>query len=108
MVRNDIALEAILEHQGKFGADAGITVGLFGVGMEAATTTNLNADVLAFAHSKVGLFGGVSLEGAVLARRNDLNEAFYGQGATPREIVQGHRFFNPQADPLREALGGKQ
>ena len=71
-------MRAFLEHQAKLGADAGLTVGVFGGGLEASTTTNLGADVLAFAHSVVGAFGGVAPEGAVLVRRKDLNEAYYG------------------------------
>ena len=104
VVRNGKALRAILDRQGKLGADAGITIGLFGLGVEASTTTNLGADVLAFANSKLGAFVGASLEGAVLARRRDLNEAFYGAGATPRAIVLENKYSNGKADPLRAVL----
>lgn len=107
VIRSEKALQAIIEHQGKLGADAGVSVGMFGIGAEAATTTNLNADVLAFANAKLGLFGGVSLEGSVLTRRKDLNEAYYGPGASPRSIVEERRHANPKADPLREALDKK-
>lgn len=106
VIRSDKALESILEHQAKLGADAGITIGVFGSGIEAATTTNMNADVLAFAHSKLGLFGGISLEGSVLSRRLDFNEAYYAKGATPKSIVIERQHKNPNADILRTALGG--
>lgn len=105
VLRSEKALQAVLEHQGKFGADTGVTVGFMGLGLEASTTANLGADVLAFAHSKLGLYGGVSLEGAALVRRKDFNEAFYGPGATPRAIVLEGKFANPLADGLRAALG---
>ena len=62
--------------------------------------------MLAFANSKIGLFGGAALEGAVLARRVDLNEAYYGRGATPRGILYQGQAQNPQAEPLRAALSG--
>jgi lipid-binding SYLF domain-containing protein len=104
VIRSDKAIRAILDHQGKLGADVGITVGLIGVGMEASTTANLGTDVLAFANSKLGVFGGASLEGAVLARRKDLNEAFYGAGATPNAIVLENKHSNGKADPLRAVL----
>ena len=106
ILRTDKAVRAFLEHQAKLGADAGLTVGVFGGGLEASTTTNLGADVLAFAHSVVGAFGGVALEGAVLVRRKDLNEAYYGAGATPRAIIIDRSLENPAADGLRAALGG--
>lgn len=105
VIRSEQALRAILKDQGKLGADAGVTVGFAGAGIEASTTSNMGADVVAFANSRLGVFGGASLEGAVLARRRDLNEAFYGKGATPRGIVLARKFSNPKAEPLRAALG---
>lgn len=104
IIRNEKALQAILKNQGKFGADGGITVGVFGAGMEASTTTAVGADVLAFARSRVGLYGGISLEGAALVRRKDVNEAAYGTGATPQAIVIENRFPYPPADRLRQVL----
>ncbi|NQV84159.1 MAG: lipid-binding SYLF domain-containing protein [Rhodospirillales bacterium] len=104
IIRNDGALQSILKDQGKFGADLGITAGIYGTGMEASTTTNLRLDVLAFTNSKVGAFAGASLEGAVLARRRDLNEALYGQGATPEAIINQGRFKTTKAERLRSVL----
>jgi lipid-binding SYLF domain-containing protein len=106
VIRSEKALQSVLKHQAKFGADAGITVGVFGAGMEAATTTNVGPDVLVFARSRLGLFAGVSLEGAGLVRRADLNEAAYGAGATPQAIVLEGRYAYPAADRLRATLGG--
>ncbi len=79
---------------------------VIGTGMEASTTTNFGADILAFTNAKVGAFVGASLEGAVLARRRDMNEAFYGRGATPEAIVLQGRHRNAKADPLRSVLAG--
>ncbi len=104
VLRSDKALNAVLEDQAKLGADAGITVGVVGMGVEASTTTALGPDVLAFANSILGLYGGVSLEGAVLVRRADLNEAFYAPGAEPRAIVFENKYTHPKAEPLRTAL----
>jgi SH3 domain-containing YSC84-like protein 1 len=106
VLRSDEAVAAILEHQGKLGADTGLTLGTLGKGAEVSTTANIGFDVLAFANSKIGLFGGAALEGAVLARRVDLNEAYYGRGATPRGILYQGQAQNPQAEPLRAALSG--
>ncbi len=106
VLRSDNAVQAVLDHQGKLGADAGITIGTIGQGAEISTTTNIGVDILAFANSKIGLFGGAALEGAVLARRVDLNEAYYGRGATPRAILYQGQYQNPQADGLRAALTG--
>lgn len=104
ILRSNKAVDAVIKHQGKLGADAGVTIGLIGAGAEISTTSNIGVDVLAFSNSKIGLFGGAALEGAVLARRNDLNDAYYNAATTPREILYGGRFDNPQSDALRAAL----
>ncbi len=106
IIRSEGALQSILKHQGKLGADTGATVGGRGVGMEASVTTNLGADIVAFANSNVGAYLGATLEGAVLAKRRDLNEAFYGEGATPDTILAGG-LKNPKADQLRQVLARK-
>lgn len=100
---NDGAVQAILDHEFKFGADASVALGPYGKGVEASTTANLSADVYAFSRS-VGLFGGGGFEGAKLISRKKLNEEYYGAAATPRAVVIERRFFNPQADKLRAAL----
>lgn len=103
IVRSPAALKSLLEHQGQVGADVGVAVGTIGGGVEGATTTNLGADIVVVSLSK-GLFGGLSVKGGVLARRNDLNEVFYGAGATPEAILMERRFANRKADALRGAL----
>ena len=103
VLRNDGAVRSVVKHQGKLGADLEVTVGTAGAGVGAATTANVGADVIAFSHG-TGLFGGGSVDGSVLARRTDLNEAYYGAGATPESIVLENRHANPQADSLRQAL----
>jgi len=103
VIRSQKAVQAIVKHQGKLGADIEVTVATIGAGMEGATTTNVGADVVAFSYS-AGLYAGGSIEGSVLARRNDYNEAFYGPGATPESILFGQVAANPKADNLRQAL----
>jgi lipid-binding SYLF domain-containing protein len=104
VLRNQKAVNAVLRHQGKFGADMGVTVGVIGAGVEAATTSALGADIVAIAVGLVGIYGGVSLEGAALVRRSDLNEAYYAPGAEPHAIVIERRFTNPGTDTLAEVL----
>lgn len=100
---NDGAVQALLSNEFKLGVDASAAVGPFGLGVEASTTTNLDADIFAFART-VGLFGGGSLEGAKLFSRDSWNEAYYGASASPRAVVIERAFFNPQAEKLRNAV----
>lgn len=104
VIRNQGALDAILKDQAKIGADAGVTAGVYGIGAEASTTTNLGVDVLAFANAKIGGYVGASVEGAVIARRQDINEAVYGRGKTPRDIVTDPNIRLARADRLSALL----
>lgn len=102
-VMTEKGLAALMNNAVKFGADLGITLFAIGGGFEASTTTNLNADVIAFSRS-VGIFGGGSLEGAVLKPRATWNAAYYGGAVTPEVILLGGA-ENTKADALRAALG---
>ena len=103
LIFSDDAVRSLIEHQGKLGADLGLTVGTLGAGVEASTTTNVGADILAVSKS-IGVFAGASLEGAVLVKRNDLNHAFYGQEVSPTDIVLDGRVSHPATDTLRALL----
>lgn len=105
VIRSQRALDAIILHQGKIGADLDITVGTGGAGVDVGTTANAGKDIMTFS-TAAGLYGGLSLEGAALIRRADLNNAYYGAEATPREIVIQNKHTNPHADALRHALDG--
>jgi len=103
LVFSQDAVAAIIESQGKLGADLGLIVGTVGAGVEASTTANVGADVLVFTQG-IGLFAGGSLEATALIKRNDLNQAFYGQAVGPADIVLHGTAQNPAADRLRATL----
>jgi len=103
VIRSPEALDAVLKHQGKLGAELGITVGTVGSGVEAATTANMGVDIMVYSRS-VGLFGGGALEGAALVRRNDYNTVYYGEGVTPEAIIMGDMHSNAGAEGLRGSL----
>lgn len=102
-IMNDAAVDAVLDNQMKLGGDVSLAAGPLGKGLEAGTTTNFDSDVYSFAKTE-GLFGGVSLEGAGILKRDSWNEGYYGAGATPYGILIEGRFTNPNAQILRDAL----
>lgn len=104
IIRSQRAVEAIIKHQIKFSADVGIAVGQIGSGLQGSTTSNLAVDIVAYSASQ-GLYGGVSLEGSAIIKRNDLNSEYYGGEIKPEAILTQHAHKNSQADPLRNALG---
>jgi lipid-binding SYLF domain-containing protein len=102
-IMTDKALSALMASSVKFGADLSLAVLVVGAGMEASTTANLGADVYAFSRT-MGLFGGGSLEGAMVKPRGTWNSVYYGVGTTPEAIVVEGSARNAAADPLRDAL----
>jgi len=95
-------VSALLSTSAKLGGDAGVAVGPVGVGASAATA-NLSADILSFSRAK-GLYGGLSLDGAVVAVRGGLNDAYYGKKVGPTDIFIRHEVTNPQAARLIEEI----
>lgn len=85
LAMTDRGIYALLESSVKLGADVGVAAGPVGIGA-AAATANLSADIVTFARSK-GLYGGISVDGAIVKTRNDWNSAFYGTSVTPSEIL---------------------
>ena len=102
LAMTDRGVSALLANSLKLGADVGIAAGPIGAGVSAASA-NLSADILSFARSK-GLYGGVSLDGAVVAIRHVLNEAYYGKKVDAADLLVRHDMTNPHAVGLIEAV----
>ena len=100
LAMTDRGVTALLGNSIKLGGDIGVAAGPVGLGA-AASTANLSADILSFSRSK-GLYGGISLDGAVVAVRSALNEAYYGKKVSPTDILVRHTVTNPQAGRLIE------
>ncbi len=96
-------IEAVIQHKFTLGAEASVSVGPIGGGIEAATTANLRADIYGFARSK-GLFGGIALEGAVIESRDKWNQRYYGKPVTPKEIVIDRSISHQGGNALAAAL----
>lgn len=103
MILTPKGLEAVLDSQFKFGANASIAVLAWGAEIQGSTTAAVGADIVAFAMSR-GLFGGVALEGSLMSTRTEWNQGYYGQPFGARQIVVQMQGVNPGADPLRQEL----
>jgi lipid-binding SYLF domain-containing protein len=72
------AIDSLLSSSFKLGGDASIALGPIGGGAKAnADIPSVTADFISFAKSK-GLYAGLNLEGAVIAVRESLNDAYHG------------------------------
>jgi lipid-binding SYLF domain-containing protein len=109
LAMTDRGVTTLLQNSVKLGADVGIAAGPYGAGAQAATA-NISADILSFSRSK-GLYGGVSLDGAIVDVRDSLNKAYYGKPVTPTDILVKKNVSNAHADKLRASVarisGGK-
>ena len=102
LAMTDRGVNALLESSIKLGADVGVAAGPVGMGA-AASTENLSVDIISFARSK-GLFGGISVDGAVVKTRSDLNNAYYGAIVTPVDIFRKRIAGNPHSAGLLAAV----
>ncbi len=103
LVMTDGGMDKVMSDKVTLGADASVAAGTVGGGVEAATTLNVEADIYSFSLAK-GLFGGISLEGAVLVPDEEAAEAYYGKAVSSRAIVIDREVSNPGADGIRAAL----
>lgn len=103
LVMSQRGVESLLSSTFKLGGDVSVAVGPVGAGIEGSTAMNLSADLLTFARAK-GLFGGISLEGAVIATRDEWNQDYYGKEVRPTDILVKRTVKNPQAAGLKASL----
>lgn len=103
MVMTDRGLNALLNSQFTFGADASLAFATFGAGIQGGTTAAAGADFVAVARNR-GLFAGMSLQGSLLSYLPDYARAYYGRDVAARQIVLAMEAHNPGSDPLRAML----
>ncbi len=95
-------LTSLLSTTMKWGAEASGAIGPVGMGA-AAASAGLSADLVIYSRGK-GLYGGFSLDGAVIDLRQSLIVGYYGRSATPLDILIRGEVKNPQAQPLADLL----
>lgn len=77
------------------GADASVATGPVGRQGSAATDIGFNAEIYSYARTR-GLFGGIALDGSVMAIDRSANADFYGKsGVTATEILAGQAPLPP-------------
>ncbi|MDP9064673.1 MAG: lipid-binding SYLF domain-containing protein, partial [Pseudomonadota bacterium] len=82
-------IEGIAGGKLTLGADASVATGPVGRQGSAATDVGFNAEIYSYARTR-GLFGGVALDGSVIAIDRSANASFYGKnGVTASEILSG-------------------
>jgi SH3 domain-containing YSC84-like protein 1 len=99
LVMTEKGLNSLLANSVKLGGDASIAAGPVGAG----ANSTVMADFIAFSRSK-GLYGGLNLEGSVIAVANDWNHDYYGSDVLPPDILVRANTHNAQSDRLASEL----
>jgi SH3 domain-containing YSC84-like protein 1 len=95
LVMTDKALNSLLSDSVKLGPDASIAAGPVGAGAKADVIT----DMVSFSRSK-GIYGGLNLDGTVVATSKDWNQAFYGKPVDAPDILVRANAHSKGADKL--------
>ena len=103
VIMTERGLNAVIERKVKLGADANVAIGELGSSVGASYGVGLDADMYVYAKS-AGLFGGMAIEGSVIAPRGEWNDRFYGQRTSPKGILLERTFYRPEAQGLAQAL----
>ena len=97
-------IESLLKNTIKLGTDVSAAIGPRGGGIEGVTAMSIGMDFVTYARTK-GIYAGVSIEGASIATRDDLNKAYYGFAVTPSDIVLLRNVkSHPQSQVLHQAV----
>jgi lipid-binding SYLF domain-containing protein len=104
MIQTVKGIESLLSGTIKIGTDASAVIGPKGSGIEGATSVNTGNDFVAYARTK-GAFVGLSVEGASIRTRDDLNKSYYGSAVRPSDIVLVRNVkSHPQSQMLHQAV----
>jgi lipid-binding SYLF domain-containing protein len=96
LVMSEKGLNSLLAPSVKLGGDASVAAGPVGAGAKSDVVT----DFITFSRSK-GLYGGLNLDGTVLAISNEWNEAYYNKkGILPPDILVRSSVHNKGAAKL--------
>jgi lipid-binding SYLF domain-containing protein len=97
--RTQKGVDRLLTSTAKLGGDTSISVGPKGMGAKS----DVVVDMFSFSRS-AGAYAGLSLEGSVVKTREKWNKSYYGQPATPADILIKNAVKNPGTAGLRDAL----
>ena len=95
LVMTEKALNSLLSDSVKLGPDASIAAGPVGAGAKADVVT----DLVSYSRSK-GVYGGINLDGTVVAVSKDWNQGFYQKPVSAPDILVRMTARNKGADKL--------
>ncbi|MFB3812560.1 MAG: lipid-binding SYLF domain-containing protein [Terriglobales bacterium] len=103
LVMNDRGMRALLSSKFELGANASVAAGPVGRHAEGATDWKMRAQILTYSRSR-GVFGGLTLKGAVVKQDKDDTRIFYGRMVPYRTLLTGGVPAPGDAEPFVSAL----
>jgi lipid-binding SYLF domain-containing protein len=103
IVLNTPAAVDAFSQKGNFTLGGNLSITAGPIGRDAEAKIGLQSIMYSYSRSQ-GLFGGLSVEGTVIATRNDDNATYYGKPVTPKEILSGKVAAPAGANKLRQVL----
>lgn len=103
LVMNDQGFQHLLSSKFELTGEGSVAAGPVGRHASAGTDWKMNTEMLTYSRSK-GVFGGLTLEGAVVEQDNDSTHAIYGKNMTFRNILSGKVPTPTSADAFVKAV----
>jgi SH3 domain-containing YSC84-like protein 1 len=88
LIMNDEGMKDLLSAKFKLGGSGSVAVGPVGREASASTDWKFKSEVLVYSRTR-GIFGGLTLNGAVIKQDDDATSAFYGRMEGFRTILTG-------------------
>ncbi len=105
VIMDEKGLKSFMSGDFGVGVDASVAAGQSRKRREAATTADLEANLLSYTRVKKGLYAGVAVEGSKIAYLAEETESFYGQKLKASEVLVDKKVPVPDsAKALIEAL----
>jgi len=103
MIMNQKGMDRLLSNKFQIGGEASAAAGPVGRHATAGTDWKLNTEILSYSRSK-GVFAGATLDGAWVSPDDASMMAFYGENATPKDVLSGKVLPPPAAKVFLAAV----
>jgi len=88
LIMNEKGLQHLLSSKFELSGEGAVAAGPVGRQAVAGTDWKMNTEVLSYSRTK-GIFGGLTVEGAVVEQDNDSTRAIYGQEESFHDVLSG-------------------
>ena len=103
VVMNNKGMQEIMSSKVQLGAGADVAAGPVGRQATANTNWKMNTAILTYSRAH-GVFGGLTLHGAVITRNNDDMKAVYGPDTSTKAVLDGQVKSPAIADPFIDSI----